>query len=105
MQCLLTDNFSHDRALRLVRHRILIVKLWSVREIFENHVDHSVQVLCTQCRCRDDLREIVHFAICVNVFHDLLTVYRVHLINDQDYRCLHLFQLLDDMLLACPDEV
>ena len=105
MQCLLTDDLRNNSALRLVGDRILIIELRSIRQIFENHVNDRVQILCTKCRSRDNLRKIIHFAVCVNIFHDFFTVYGIHFIDDQNDRCFYFFQLLDNVLLAGSDKI
>ena len=105
MQRLFPDDLGTDRTFRLIRDRVLIVELWTVWQVLEDRINHIINVLSAQCGGRNNFREIIDLAISINELKHLILLHSIHLVDDQNDRCLYLAKLLGDMLLAGTDKV
>ena len=74
MKCFLTDKLRNDLTLRLIRDRIHIIKHRSFRQILKNQIYDQIRVLTAQCGRRYDLREIIDFAVCIDIGKHLVTL-------------------------------
>ena len=96
---LLPDQFCHDLTFRLVRDRIFIIKLRSVREIFQDHFHEFIRVVSAAGRYRHDLSKIVFFPVNIDRRKDVFFLYHIDLVDHKDDRCLHFLKLVNDVTL------
>ena len=104
VQCFLTDQFCHNLTFRLICHCVLIIKLWSIWKIFHNDTQKFIRIVTTSCRYRNNICKVINIFVCSNCRQNLFSLHRIHLIDDENDRCLDSLKLLCNMLFARSDK-
>ena len=73
-QRFLADKLSSNLAHRLIRHRVLIIELRAVRQVFENQLSQQIRILILQRRERYDFRKIADILVGRNKGKDFILV-------------------------------
>ena len=98
------DQFSHDLAHRLIRHRVFIIEGLTIGQILQDTLYQSIRIVTFQRRNRNNLRKIQFLPIGIDKGQDLLLFHRIHFVYDQDNWCFRLLQLFDNVALTGSDK-
>ena len=104
MKSLLTDDLSHNLALRLICDRILIIKHRSIWKIFQETTNNILGILSSQCGTWNDFCKITYLTVGINSRKYFLFRYSIDLIDDQNHRHSDSLKLFCYMSLPCSDK-
>ena len=104
-QRLLANEFRGNLPHGLIRHRVLIIELRAVRQVFKDQLCQQIRILVLQCRKRHDFRKIADIFVGRDKGENfILVLYRINLVDYQNDRGLYILDLLRYMTLARADE-